>query len=252
MIASTPSKPNVVITTKMNTTILLSISVDYMPVGNYTFNVTWEKLFPCSDIENGYIVNVTSTSTEYVMQMVSGLDEGSSYNITVTVTNIAGHATSDSINATTMETGNFPQICLHCISSVVILLSAPSAPPEGITVSKRMVFSITVEWQAVPCIHRNGNITGYGIIYHMRDNNQKYNVRSSETMLTIPDLQPSTTYVISVAAVNSEGIGIYGTIAASTLSCELYIIMQKCYSHQICFKLHVHVHDSMTVSILCS
>ena len=95
------------------------------------------------------------------------------------------------------------------------------------------------------CIHRNGNITGYGIIYHMRDNNQKYNVSSSGTMLDIPDLQPSTTYVISVAAVNSEGIGIYGTITASTLPCELYnfiIIMQKCYSHQICFKLQVHLH----------
>ena len=77
----------------------------------------------------------------------------------------------------------------------------------------------------MPCIHRNGNITEYAIIiYHMQDNNQKYNVRSSGTMLTftIPDLQPSTTYVISVAAVNSEGIGIYGTITASTLPCELY------------------------------
>ena len=222
MIASTPSKPNVIMTTKMTTTILLNISVDYMPVGNYTFNVTWEKLFPCSDSENGYIMNVTAASTEYVTQMVTGLDEGSSYNIIVTVTNTAGDATSDPITATTMETGNFHRICLHCISSVVILLSAPSAPPKGIGVSKRMTFSITVVWQAVPCIHRNGNITGYAIIiYHMLNNDQKFNVSSSVTMLTIPDLQPSTTYVISVAAVNSEGLGIFGTITTSTLPCEL-------------------------------
>ena len=118
MIASTPSKPNVTITTKMTTTISLNISVDYMPVGNYTFNVTWKKLYPCSDSENGYVVNVTAASTEYVIQIVTGLDEGSSYNITVTVTNIAGNATSDPINGTTMETGNFHQICLHCILSV--------------------------------------------------------------------------------------------------------------------------------------
>ena len=86
-----------------------------------------------------------------------------------------------------------------------------------------MIFNITVEWQAVPCIHRNGNITGYAIIiiYHMLNNDQKYNVSSSVTMLTIPDLQPSTTYVISVAAVNSEGLGIHGTITTSTLPCEL-------------------------------
>ena len=238
MIASTPTKPNVTITTKMTIIISLNISVDYMPVGNYTFNVTWEKLFPCSDIENGYIVNVTAASTEYVIQIVTGLDEGSTYNITVTVTNTAGNATSDPINATTMETGNFHHICLHSISSVVILLSAPSAPTEGIQVSKRMIFSITVEWQAVPCIHRNGNITGYGIIYHMRDNNQKYNVSSSGTMLTIPDLQPSTTYVISVAAVNSEGIGMLGNITASTLPCEFYTYAEILQSSD----LHVHIH----------
>ena len=72
----------------------------------------------------------------------------------------------------------------------------------------------------MPCIHHNGNITGYAIMYYTQDNNQPYNASSSGTMFTIPDLQPSTTYVISVAAVNSEGIGIHGTIAASTLPCE--------------------------------
>ena len=85
----------------------------------------------------------------------------------------------------------------------------------------------------MPCIHRNGNITGYGIIYHMRDNDQKYNVRSSETMLDIPDLQPSTTYVISVAAVNSEGLGMYGTITASTLPCELYTVAEMLQSSDL-------------------
>ena len=72
----------------------------------------------------------------------------------------------------------------------------------------------------MPCIHRNGHITGYAITYYTQDNNQQYIASSSGTMFTIHDLQPSTTYVISVAAVNSEGIGVYGTIAASTLPCE--------------------------------
>ena len=40
-------------------------------------------------------------------------------------------------------------------------------------------------------------------------------------MITIHDLQPSTTYVISVAAVNSGGTGVYGNVTASTLPCEL-------------------------------
>ena len=86
-----------------------------------------------------------------------------------------------------------------------------------------MTFSMTMEWSPVPCIYQNGNITGYTIMYHIPENDQKYIESSSETMFVIPDLQPSTTYVISVAAVNSEGIGIYGNVTSSTLPCELCI-----------------------------
>ena len=110
VVASPPGKPVVTITTEMATIIKLHISVDYMPVSNYTFNVTWEKLSPCSDSENGYIMNITAASTVYVMQTITGLDEGSNYNIIVTATNVAGNATSDPITATTIEAGNI----LHC------------------------------------------------------------------------------------------------------------------------------------------
>ena len=58
-------------------------------------------------------------------------------------------------------------------------------------------------------------------MYHMQNNNVVYNKSSSGTMFVIPDLQPSTTYVISVAAVNSEGIGVHGNVTASTLQCKL-------------------------------
>ena len=109
MVASPPGKPVVIITTKMATTISLNISVDYMPVGNYTFTTTWEKLVTCSDSasENSSIMTVAHASTEHVTQIISGLDEGSTYNITVTVSNAAGNATSDPITAMTMEAGNF-------------------------------------------------------------------------------------------------------------------------------------------------
>ena len=109
MIATPPQKPVVIITTSMATKVSVNISVDYMPVGNYTFNITWQKLSPCSESESGYNIytmNVTAASTEYVMQMVTGLDEGSTYNITVTVINAAGHVTSDPIITTTLEAGN--------------------------------------------------------------------------------------------------------------------------------------------------
>ena len=109
MVESPPGKPVVSKTTKMATTISLSISVDYMPVGNYTLNVTWEKLSPCSDSENGYNMTVAPASTEFVIQVITGLDEGSTYNIVVTVANVAGNVTSDPFTATTVEAGNLHQ-----------------------------------------------------------------------------------------------------------------------------------------------
>ena len=215
MIVSPPGKPVVVITAEMATTISLNISVDYLRLGNYTITITWEKLFPCSDTENGHTTTVAPAQTEHVIQTITGLDKGSSYHITVTVSNAAGNASSDPITAMTKEAGNF-HIFLPCILYVFIIVSAPSAPPDGIQTFNR-TFSITVKWQAVPCIP---HINGYTVvIYH---NNQKFHEYSSgTTMFTIHDLQPSTTYVISVAAVNSVGIGIYGNVTALTLPCEL-------------------------------
>ena len=84
------------------------------------------------------------------------------------------------------------------------------------------VFTITVKWDPVDCMHQNGLISEYTIQYYKQD-------RANETMVyttsmleyTITDLQPSTMYVIEVAAVNDAGIGIYGNIIAKTKSCKL-------------------------------
>ena len=218
VIVSPPGKPVVIITAEMATTISLNVSVDYLQLGNYTITISWEKLFPCSDSENGYIMTVALA--EHVIQTITGLDEGSIYHITLTVTNAAGNVSSDPITAMTMEAGNFHHICLPCILCIVIIVSAPSAPPEDIQTFNR-TFSITVKWQAVPCIQRNGNITEYTLSYHKQDDSETYDGSSSGKMFTIRDLQPSTTYVISVAAVNSGGIGVYGNVTAVTLPCEL-------------------------------
>ena len=83
---------------------------------------------------------------------------------------------------------------------------------------------MTVQWKPVPCIHRNGNITGYSIRYQKQnrepEEHQK-NVLDENTTVFINELQPSTVYVIKVAALNSAGTGIYGMMATSTLPCKL-------------------------------
>ena len=64
----------------------------------------------------------------------------------------------------------------------------------------------------VPCIHRNGDITGYAVQYVIQgqSNPQAKSVSGADTLMTtITDLMSSTSYTIQVAAVNGPGIGVY-------------------------------------------
>ena len=63
----------------------------------------------------------------------------------------------------------------------------------------------------VPCIHRNGEITGYSVRYGVQgQSTQTMSVSGADTTeTTISDLMSSTTYSIEVAAVNSVDTGPY-------------------------------------------
>ena len=75
--------------------------------------------------------------------------------------------------------------------------------------------SITVQWGAVDCIHRNGDITGYLVRYGVQGSGEgEKTVKmasgdSSEGMYHISGLTAATVYTIEVAAVNSVGVGNY-------------------------------------------
>ena len=74
--------------------------------------------------------------------------------------------------------------------------------------------SIIVQWGTVPCIHRNGDITGYSVQYRVVGSESIQNMSVSGanvTETTISSLIPSTNYFIEVAAVNRAGIGVYST-----------------------------------------
>ena len=73
--------------------------------------------------------------------------------------------------------------------------------------------TITVQWGEVPCIHQNGVITGYSVQYGVEGSGNTPQTMAVDgaatTQTTIGDLMSSTTYSIQVAAVNSEGTGVY-------------------------------------------
>ena len=76
------------------------------------------------------------------------------------------------------------------------------------TVTSVSSSTITLGWGSVPCIHQNGEITGYTIQYGAMGSGDK---QTLETSVTLSSLTPGTNYEISVAAVNGAGTGPYST-----------------------------------------
>ena len=110
---------------------------------------------------------------------------------------------------------------LYCIGYIVVLhvsllhiCVAPSTAPTSVSVSEVTSSTITVQWGAVDCIHRNGDITGYSVRYRVQgsavgDRTVEMVSGGDTTQTTISGLTPSTTYSIEVAALNSVGAGMY-------------------------------------------
>ena len=96
-------------------------------------------------------------------------------------------------------------------------LEAPSAVPTSVCVSEVTSSSVSVQWGAVDCIHRNGNITGYSVRYGVQgsgDGDMTVEMSSGNSrggMYQIFGLSTATAYTIEVAAVNSAGTGVYSS-----------------------------------------
>ena len=81
-------------------------------------------------------------------------------------------------------------------------------------------------WEEVDCDLRNGRIIKYIVI--ISNNNYTYNLTSTERYITVNDLVLSVPYSISVAAVNSIGIGLFRELQIVT--CKTLFIYHNYYT----------------------
>ena len=96
----------------------------------------------------------------------------------------------------------------------ILYCAVPSAAPTSVRVSGVTSSSITVQWEAVDCIHHNGDITGYSLRYGVEgstEGDRSVEMISGDSgggMYTIVGLCVATVYTVEVAAVNNVGIGV--------------------------------------------
>ena len=90
--------------------------------------------------------------------------------------------------------------------------TAPSAAPTSVNIPDVTSSNITVQWGAVDCIHRNGDITGYSVRYGVEGSGSTQTSEVSgggATNIVISGLNSFTNYTVEVAAENSVGTGVY-------------------------------------------
>ena len=98
-----------------------------------------------------------------------------------------------------------------CYKGILKIISlAPTAAPKR-SWTFATSYSITLQWETVPCEHRNGDITGYSVKYGVMGSliNQSKTVMNitgaDVTEATIFNLILDTNYSIQIAAVNNAG-----------------------------------------------
>ena len=75
----------------------------------------------------------------------------------------------------------------------------------------------------MPCLHRNGEITGYTVVARIGITDITEFVNSDARSATVSGLEPSTQYTVSVAAVNDAGTGPSTSIIVETGGESVYM-----------------------------
>ena len=105
---------------------------------------------------------------------------------------------------------------------------APSAAPDSVRAFNVIPNSFSLQWEMIPCIHRNGDITGYSVQYGEvgSESTQTVSISSSGTMNTIvTGLTSDTSYEVKVAGVNSIGIGKNASLTVDTPQSQYTLYM---------------------------
>ena len=144
------------------------------------------------------------------------VEEDSTYSISLIAVNSVTRSTATTISGdvTTDTAGVFYLLFLltECIAH--FSYPVPSGPPQSLMVTSVTVSNITIQWEEVDCVQRNGRISSYFLMYTV--DGESMQTSTTDKMFTAVGLQPRTNYTFTVVASHSHLIGSPASITVET------------------------------------
>ena len=192
------------------TTIIL-----YWNVSGNMFQVTYNyTVSGCVASQGNIVYNISDRNVR--AHILENLSEDSIYMITVTA--ISSDGSTMYTIATNTNTSSMSMIVYKHMLLIlnVTTLTGASRGPSTLTVTPG-VTNISIQWNEVDCVERNGEITGYSVRYGQSSSTSKKTIRINGTnaesrKFSIDELLIRTSYSFEVAAVNSHGVGVYSPV----------------------------------------
>ena len=120
----------------------------------------------------------------------------------------------------------------------MLLFSAPGAV-QSLRIRSVDVTNITIEWDRVNCVERNGGIRSYDVFFYPTSNPSDRDVQivleNSDRTVSITALPPQTRYTFEVEANNPlvRDPGATATITVSTTEPQGELIITKLYTYRM-------------------
>ncbi len=181
------------------------------------------------------VLNITTIRTMNLFTVLYGLEEYVEYNISVRAyTRVGPGPYSVGTIKITFEDGELKLTMDTSNTCTFTIIAVPSSSPSNVSATAVSSTEISVMWQEVAAIDRNGNITQYEITYNREFKNQSNITDGDARSFIITGLDEFAIYSISVRAYTSVGPGPYSPIAVETTDEDSKLRMDYRLSHVFC------------------
>ncbi len=101
---------------------------------------------------------------------------------------------------------------MNAVIAIIACSIDPDWPPADLILLENTNTSMTVQWNHVTCIHRNGEIDGYRVIYGLEETygiirNTSALISFEDTLqFTAVNLLPLSCYLVQVYSITDQGV----------------------------------------------